>query len=59
MSNTSKDNIEFVRWQSENHKLERNIYLGLSTLLSSFLIYVVTQHTAYVNRQLDQQKQDE
>ena len=44
-SSTSSDNIEYVKWQRDNHKLERDIYLPLATLLSSGLIYVITHYT--------------
>ena len=52
-SNTSPDNIEFVKWQRDNHKLERDIYLPLATLLSSGLIYVITHYTDKYNKYMD------
>lgn len=30
----SNDNLEFVRWQKEMHKCERDLYLALSALLA-------------------------
>lgn len=56
-SDTSPENIEFVKWQSDNHKIERDMYLGLATLLSSSVIYIVTFYTdkfdRYMNYKLD------
>ena len=48
--NTSSENIDYVKWQRDNHKRERDIYLGLATGLTSVLIYVITYYTDKFDR---------
>ena len=49
-TNQSKDNIEYVRWQRDNNKFQRNIYIGLAAMLSSIMIQVVTHYTDKFDR---------
>ena len=48
-----QEGIEFVRWQSRNHKLERDFYLGLATILSSGLVYTVAHYSDKFDRFMD------
>ena len=41
----SNDNIDFVRWAKEFHKMQRDLYLSLCTLLSVAVIVVYAYMT--------------
>ena len=48
----SDDNIEFVKWQKNYHKLQRDFYLSLSAMLAQALLvglsYWIEKYDSYV-----------
>ncbi len=39
-----------MKWQKDTHKMEREMYLGLSTLLSGAILYAITYYTDKLDR---------
>ena len=55
------EELELLVWKKDGHKLERDIYLGLATLISSCFLYSIAYQTdkfdRYMSYKLQQDKE--